>query len=152
MANPRVFRGAVDEGYLFTFTASAEDERCTYEEYWGGTSLVFGTLFGSEQHPDWEGPVACTEQLLADKTFNVVSIFVERHPPEPCRAQVIQTAIKYGWVPLDRLETPILVPVTETATMKWSGYRDVFYTKVEWSNYRKFRTDHKIGENFREMR
>jgi hypothetical protein len=31
---------------------------------------------------------------------------------------------------------------------KWKGYRNVFYTTVKWSDYRKFRGEAKYDGNF----
>jgi hypothetical protein len=146
--NSWIFQGFADGHYLFTFRATAKDERCVYQEYWEGLGSIVGLLFGAEQGPAWEGPVECFQQVITDKDFNIVSIVVERRPPEPCRAQVERTLTFYDWVMLKGTESPILVPVKEIVTAKWPGYA-VFYTKVVWTDYRKFRADSKYDGNFK---
>jgi hypothetical protein len=47
--NPWIFRGSVENHYLFTFKSAAEDNRCHYGEYSQGTPL-----FG-EGHNVWNG-------------------------------------------------------------------------------------------------
>ena len=142
--SPWIFKGKVNDGYLFAFAATAEDERCAYTEYWAGLGSLRDILFGTEERPSWQGSVPCSEQVLTDRDFNVVSIFVERRPPDPCRAMVVQTLMTFGRVKLTDIETPILVPTTATVMAQWSSYQRTFYTKVVWSDYRKFRADHRF--------
>jgi len=133
-----IFRGSVDDRYLFTFKSVAEDNRCYFEEYSERTSL-----FGGGQ-PSWKGSVVCFEQVVTDKDFNVLSVFTEMLPPEGCLTQMIQTAIYYDWVKLDELESPVRLPVRERITAQQLGQKSLSYASVSWSDYQKFRAEHKI--------
>jgi hypothetical protein len=136
--NPWVFRGSVGDRYLFTFESTAEDDRCYYEEYYRGIPLFGGA------HPDWKGSVACFEQVLTDKDFNVLSVFTEMHPPDDCLTRLLQTAIYYDWVKLDGLKSPVMLPVRERVAATVLGQKDLWYTSVSWTDYRKFRAGHRI--------
>jgi Trypsin-like peptidase domain len=136
--NPWVFQGSVGNYYLFTFKSAAEDDRCYYEEYPQGTPLFGGGRAA------WKGSVGCFEQILTDKDFNVVSVFTEFHPPDDCLTQLFQTAIYYDWIRLERLGSPILLPVKERITAKVLGQKDLWYANVSWTDYKEFRADHKI--------
>jgi len=136
--NPWIFRGSVENHYLFTFKSAAEDNRCHYGEYSQGTPL-----FG-EGHNVWNGSVVCFEQILTDEDFNVLSVFTEMHPPDACLAEVVQTAIYYDWIKLDGLTSPILLPIRERITAQILGQRDLWYATVSWTDYKKFRAEHKI--------
>jgi hypothetical protein len=136
--NSWIFRGSVDDHYLFTFKSTAEDDRCYYEEYSQGTPLFGGG------HPAWKGPVVCFEQILTDKDFNVLAVFAEMSPPDGCLTQLVQTAIYYDWVTLEGISSPVLLPVTERVTAKVQGQKDLWYANVSWTDYKQFRTEHKI--------
>lgn len=136
--NPWEFQGSVDDHYLFTFKSAAEDDRCYWEEYSQGTPLFGGG------HPGWKGPVVCFEQILTDKDFNVLSVFTEMLPPDGCLTQLVQTAIYYDWIKLDDLKSPILLPVMERITAKVLGQKDLWYANASWTDYKKFRAEHKI--------
>lgn len=136
--NSWVFQGSVDDKYVFTYKSAAEDDRCYYEEYSNGTSPFSGG------HAGWKGSVACFEEVLTDKDFNVLSVFTEMHPPDGCVTQLVQTAIYYDWIKLEGLKSPILLPVKERITAKVQGQKDLWYANVSWTDYEKFRTEHKI--------
>jgi hypothetical protein len=136
--NPWEFQGSVGGHYLFASKSAAEDDRCYYEEYPQGTPLFGGA------HSDWKGPVACFEQVLTDKDFNVLSVFTEMRPPDDCLTQLVQIAIYYDWVKLEGLDLPILLPVTERITAEVMGKKHLWYATASWTNYKKFRTEHKI--------
>jgi len=136
--NPWVFQGSVGDHYLFSFESTAEDDRCYYEEYSRGTPLFGGA------HPDWKGAVDCLEQVLTDQRFNVLSVFTEMRPPDACLTRLIQTAIYYDWIMLEGLKSPVMLPVRERATATVLGQKDLWYTSVSWTDYRKFRTGHRI--------
>ncbi len=132
--NQWVFQGVTGNHYLFTFRSSAQDGRCEFREY---------PIFGGDR-PTWGGSVACFEQVVTDKDFNVLSVFTEMTPPDSCVTQVIQTAIEYGWVALDGLSEPVLLPVSERVTAKIAGHAKLWYAKVSWTDYRRFRSEHRI--------
>ena len=136
--NPWVFQGSVDDHYLFTFKSVAEDDRCYWEEYSQGTPLFGGG------HPGWKGSVVCFEQILTDKEFNVLSVFTEMRPPDGCLTQLVQTAIYYDWIKLEELKSPILLPVMERITAKVLGQKDLWYANASWTDYKKFRAEHRI--------
>jgi hypothetical protein len=136
--NPWVFEGSVDDHYLFTFKSAVEDDRCYYEEYSRGIALFGGG------HKGWKGPVVCFEQVLTDKAFNVLSVFVEMSPPDNCLTQLVETAIYYDWIMLDGLKFPILLPIRERITAKVMGQKDLWYANVSWTDYKKFRAEHKV--------
>ena len=133
-----IFRGSVDDRYLFTFKSVAEDNRCYFEEYSERAPLSGGG------QPSWKGSVVCFEQVVTDKDFNVLSVFTEMLPPEGCLTQMIQTAIYYDWVKLDELESPVRLPVRERITAQQLGQKSLSYASVSWSDYQKFRVEHKI--------
>jgi hypothetical protein len=133
-----VFQGSVGDHYLFSFRSAAEDGRCHYEEYPQETPLFSGV------HSAWKGSVACVEQVLTDKDYNVLSVFTEMSPPENCLTQLFQTAIFYDWVKLDGLNSPVLLPVTERITAKVHGQKQLLRAEMSWTDYRKFRAEHKM--------
>ena len=137
--NPWVFQGSVDDHYLFTFESVAEDDRCYYEEYSQGIPL-----FGGGQ-PGWKGSVACFEQILTDKDFNISSVYTEMRPSDSsCLTRLVQTAIYYDWIKLDGLKSPMLLPVRERVTPEVLGQKDMWYASVTWTDYQKFRAEHRI--------
>ncbi|MBZ5667164.1 MAG: serine protease [Acidobacteriia bacterium] len=136
--DPWVFQGSVDDHYLFSFKAAAEDERCYFEERPQGVPLFGGW------HPDWEGSVACFEEVLTDKNFNVLSVFAELHPPDTCLTQLLQKAIYYDWVKLEGLQSPVLLPVKERITAKVLRQDDLWYANLTWTDYKQFRAKHRI--------
>jgi hypothetical protein len=137
--NPWVFQGSVDNHYLFTFDSVAEDDRCYYEEYSQGTPLFGGG------HPGWKGSVACFEQILTDKDFNILSVFTEMRPSNDCcLTRLVQTAVYYEWIKLDGLKSPMLLPVRERVTAEVLGQKDSWYASVTWTDYQKFRAEHRI--------
>jgi hypothetical protein len=136
--NSWIFRGVVGDRYLFTFRSAVADDRCYWEEFPQGLPL----FSGRREH--WEGPVDCFEQVLTDKNFNVLSTLAEMQPPEPCLAQLVQTALYYDWVQLDDMEAPVLLPVRERIAVKVKGQKELMYTNVLWAEYRKFRVGHKV--------
>jgi hypothetical protein len=136
--NSWIFRGVVGDRYLFTFMSTIADDRCYWEEFPHGIPLFSGI------HGHWEGPVDCYEQVLTDKNFNVLSVFAEMLPPEPCLSQVVQTALYYDWVKLDKMEAPVLLPVRERIAVRVKGQKDLMYTSVLWDEYRKFRVRHEV--------
>jgi hypothetical protein len=136
--HPWVFQGSVDGRYLFTFKSSADDDRCYYEEYSHGIPLFGGG------HPEWKGSVGCFEQVLTDKDFNVMVVYSEMYPPGDCLTQLVQTAIYYDWIKLEGLKSPVLLPVKERITAKVMGQKELSYANASWTDYKQFRTDHKV--------
>jgi hypothetical protein len=136
--DPWVFQGSVSDHYLFTLKSDAEHDRCYFEEYSRGVPLFGGG------HGDWKGSVTCVEQILTDKDFNVMSVFTEMSPPDGCLTQLVQRAIYYDWVTLKGLKSPILLPVMERITAKLQGQKDLWYAQVSWTDYERFRAEHKI--------
>jgi trypsin-like peptidase len=136
--NSWVFQGSVGDGYLFTFRATAEDDRCYYEEYSPGVPLFGGG------RPGWKGSVVCFEQVLTDKDFNVLAVFTEMDPSNGCLTQSFQTAIYYQWIKIEGLGTPVLMPARERISAKVQGQKDLWYANVSWSDYREFKAKHKI--------
>jgi hypothetical protein len=136
--NPWVFQGSVDNHYLFVFRSVPEDDRCYWEEYPQRTSL-----FG-KAHQVWKGPVACFEQILTDKDFNVLSVFTEMRPPDGCLTELVQIATYYDWINLDGHKPPVLLPVMERITAKVLGQKDLQYANMSWTDYKEFRADHKV--------
>ena len=136
--NTWIFQGSMDDHYLFTFKSAAEDDRCYWEEYSQGTPLFGGG------HQGWRGSVACFEQILTDKDFNVLSVFTEMRPPDGCLTELVQTAIYYDWIKLEGLKSPILLPIMERITAKVLGQKDLWYANVSWTDYKEFRAEHKI--------
>jgi hypothetical protein len=135
---PWIFQGLVDDHYLFTLESTAEDDHCYWEEYSQGTPLFGGG------HPVWKGAVACDEQILTDKQFNVLFVFTDLYPPDGCLVRLVQQAASYDWTKLEGLKSPILLPVKERLTAKVQGQKDLWYTNVSWTDYRKFRAEHKV--------
>ena len=135
--DPWVVEGSVDDHYLFTLKSSAEDDRCRWEEYSQGTPLFGGG------HPTWQGSVDCFEQILTDKDFNVLVVLTELYPPDNCLTESVQTAIYYDWIKLDGLKSPILLPVKERITAQIQGQSALLYTNVAWTDYKRFRVDHR---------
>jgi hypothetical protein len=133
-----VFQGSVRDYYLFTFKSVAEDDRCYWEEYPQGVPLFGGG------HPAWKGSVACSEEILTDKEFNVLFVFTELRPPDECLTQVVQTAIYYDWIKFEGLKSPILLPASERVVAKVLGQKDLWYTSVSWTDYKEFRAEHKM--------
>lgn len=136
--NSWVFEGTVGESYLFTFKSVANDDRCYYEEYSTGIPLFGGG------HPEWKGSVACFEEIVTDKKFNVRVVFAEMYPSDGCVTQLVQTAIYYDWVELEGLNAPMLLPVRERVIAKVQGQKDLWYANVSWTGYERFRAWHKI--------
>jgi hypothetical protein len=136
--NPWVFQGSVGDHYLFTFRSAPEDDRCYWEEYPKQTSL-----FG-RRHQVWKGPVACFEQIITDKDFNVLSVFTEMRPPDGCLTELVEIATHYGWINLEGHKSPVLLPIRERMTAKMMGEKGLWYANVSWTDYKEFRTDHKI--------
>jgi len=89
--------------------------------------------------------VACIEQILTDKDFNVMSVFTEMFPPEDCLIRSFQTAIYYDWVTLEGQESPILLPVKERIAAKGSRQKESWYASMSWTDYEKFRVGHTIN-------
>jgi hypothetical protein len=137
--SPWVFQGLLKDQYLFSFMASPEDDRCNYQEYLGVPFPLFRL-----KHLTWEGSVACFEQILADRDFNISSVFTDLRPPEECKAQFFHTALYFNWVQLEGTTSPILVPNSEIIVTKYRGERDLQYGNVTWTEYRKYRASHKI--------
>ena len=138
--NPWLFEGSVDNHYLFTHKSSVEDDRCYWEEHPQGTPLF------ARRGLVWKGAVKCFEQVLTDREFNVIAVYTELHPPPgDCQAQLVQIAIYYDWVKLDGVKLPILLPARERITAKMLGQKDLWYANLSWTDYKKFRADHKIG-------
>jgi hypothetical protein len=135
-----IFQGVVKDRYLFSFMSSPEDDRCSYEE-WAGVAIP---LFGWSRLL-WEGSVACFQQILTDKDFNVLSVFTDLRPPEERRTQFFQTAIYYDWVELEGVRSPIPFPVEERIVAKVQGEKDLRYSSVTWTEYRQYRVSHKLG-------
>jgi len=136
--NPWIFQGSLGDGYLFTFKSGTEDDRCYFEEYSQGAPF-----FGGGQL-SWKGSVVCFEQVVTDKDFNVLSVFTEMLPPEGCRTEMVQMALYYDWVKLEELESPILLPIMERITAKQLGQKSLLYASVSWTDYQKFRAEHRI--------
>jgi hypothetical protein len=137
--NPWVFQGVVDDGYLFSFASTAENDRCYYEEHSQGTPLFGGG------HPEWKGSVVCFEQVLTDKDFNVLAVFTDMRPPDACLTRILQTATYYEWISVAGIKTPVLLPVRERMSARMVGQKDLLYSGLAWSGYQKFRSDHKIA-------
>jgi len=53
------------------------------------------------------------------------------------------TALYYEWIKLDG-ESLVLLPVRERIAAKFLGQKDLSYTEVSWTDYRKFRSDHSL--------
>jgi hypothetical protein len=87
----------VNDNYLFTYHSVPEDDRCYWEEYAKAVPLFGG---GDKV---WKGAVACFEQVLTDKNFNVLSVFTELYPPDGCHTELVQVAVYYDWTKLERL-------------------------------------------------
>jgi len=136
--NPWVLEGVVNGHYLFTYSAAAEEDRCSFEEHSLGIPLFGGG------HPEWSGSVACFEQVLTDDDFNVVAVFVELVPPDNCATQIFQVATYYDWVKLEGLAHPLLLPVKERIAAKVEGQRNLWYANMSWSHYEQFRAEHRI--------
>lgn len=136
--NQWVFQGSVGDRYLFMSKSSADDDRCYYEEYSQGTPLFGGG------HSGWKGSVACYEQVITDKDFNVLLVFTEMHPSDGCLTQLVQTAIYYDWIKVERGGNPVLLPVRERIAAKVQGQKRLWYANVSWTDYREFRVEHKI--------
>lgn len=136
--NTWVFKGVVGDHYLFTARSSAADDRCYFQEYSVGTPLFGGG------HPEWKGSVACFEEVLTDKTFNVQVAFAEMYPSDDCVTRLFQTAIYYDWVQIEGSKVPILMPVKERIIAKVQGQRDLWYASIFWTGYERFRASHKI--------
>jgi hypothetical protein len=120
--------------------ASAEDDRCDFEE-WPGVSIP---LF-ARRRTAWNGPVACFEQILTDNDFNVLSVFTDWRPPEQCLTEYFQSATYFSWVVLEGVTSPILLPTSEEMVVKFKGGKHLRYAGVTWTDYRKYRASHKIG-------
>jgi len=136
--NPWVFQGVMGDRYLFAAQATVADDRCRYREYSIGTPLFGGG------HPEWKGPVACFEEVLTDKAFNVQVAFVEMYPGDDCVAQFIQTAIYYDWIKIEGATAPVLMPVKERIIAKLQGQKNLRYASVSWTGYKRFSAFHKI--------
>lgn len=137
--NPWVFQGVVNDHYLFSFQSSVEDDRCYYLE-----RPVKGIPIFGGGHPPWEGSVACYEQVVTDKDFNVLSVFTELRPPGECLAELFQTAMYYDWTELEGLKSPVPFPTKERIAAKFQGQTHLWYASVTWTGYRKFRASHKF--------
>ncbi|MGO9865057.1 MAG: serine protease [Terriglobales bacterium] len=132
------FEGSMNDQYLFTYTSTADDDRCYYEEYSQGIPL-----FG-KGHPEWRGAVGCFEQIVTDKEFNVLAVFTEMRPPDTCLTKVLQTAIYYNWIRLEGLKSPVLLPVMERISGKVRGQENLLYANMTWTDYKKFRVESNI--------
>jgi hypothetical protein len=88
--------------------------------------------------------VACFEQILTDKDFNVLSVFTEMRPPDGCLTELVQIATYYDWIDLEGYKSPVLLPVMERITAKVSGQKDLLYANMSWTDYKEFRADHKV--------
>jgi hypothetical protein len=137
--NPWLFQGMVNGYYLFSFQSAAEDDRCYYEEYPPRGVPLFGG-----GHPVWKGTVACFELILADKDFNVLSIFTEMRPPDECLTQFFQTALYYDWTELEGMKSPFPFPTRERIAAKVQGQKQLWYSNVTWTDYKKFRVEHNV--------
>jgi hypothetical protein len=136
--NPWVFKGALDEHYLFIHDSTVNDDRCYYEEAANEVPLFGG------RHLPWSGAVACFEMVLTDRNFNVESTLTEMYPPAQCVAELYQSAIYYDWLRLPGLKDSVLLPVVERTATKFAGHDDLAYKSILWSNYAKFRAEHVI--------
>ncbi|MGA3092727.1 MAG: trypsin-like peptidase domain-containing protein [Terriglobales bacterium] len=137
--NPWVFQGLFKDQYLFSFMSSAEDDRCSYEERPGGAIPLF-----RNGHLPWQGSVACFEQILTDKAFNVLSVFTDWRPPEACLTQFFQTAIYFDWIELEGVNSPVPFPAREQIVAKFRGQERLRFSNVTWTEYRQYRVSHKI--------
>lgn len=137
-----IFQGVVKDQYLFSFMSSPEDNRCYLEDYEEGSGKVL-SLFGRRYLP-WKGPVACFEQILTDKDFNVLSVFTDWRPPEGSFTLWFQTAIYYDWVELYGVKSPIPFPTEERIVAKLQGEKHLRYGNVTWTEYKRYRASHKI--------
>jgi hypothetical protein len=137
--HPWTFEGRAGDHYLFAFKSEANDARCDYEEYpQPGIPLFKGG------HQSWNGSVACFEQVLTDKDFNVLVVFTERIPPSNCLVESIQTVIYYDWTKLEGRPLRTLLPVTERITAKVQGQKRLLYAQVSWNDYKQFSAEHRI--------
>jgi Trypsin-like peptidase domain len=138
-----VFEGSIGDRYLFTNIATADDERCYFEE----SPRMGVPLFGG-WHPKWQGPVDCFLAVVTDNHFNVVLSFMESRPPDNCLTKLFQRAMYYDYLKLE--ESPMLLPVRERIVAKLLQQEQPLYSSVTWTDYRKFRSEHRI--TYREYR
>jgi len=136
--NDWAFYGEVDNQYLFVSAWGAEDEHCSWDEY-----AYVKELFRRELEP-WHGYVDCVEKVLTDKNFNVRTVFTEYTMPEGLHTEWAQTALYYDWVKLTDENVLSLFPVKERMASKTLKQKDLLFTEVTWTAYRKFRASHKI--------
>jgi S1-C subfamily serine protease len=135
-----VFQGVLKDQYLFSFMASTEDDRCTYQEYLVPPFPLFG-----RKHVTWDGPVACFEQILTDRDFNILSVFTDLRPPEKCKTQFFQTVLYFDSVKLKGMTSPVLLPNSERIVAKFQGERGLRYGNVSWTEYKRYRASHEIS-------
>jgi hypothetical protein len=64
--------------------------------------------------------------------------------PEGLHTEWAQIAMYYDWVKLEGEKSPTLLPVKERIASKTLGQKDLLFTEVTWTEYRKFRAGHKI--------
>lgn len=133
-----IFEGSVGDHYLFSFRSTLEDDRCYWEEYPKRTSVFGGG------HQAWKGPVACFEQIITDKDFNVLSVFTEMRPPDGCLTELVQIATYYDWIYLEGRNSPVLLPSVERITAKVLGQKNWLYASISWTDYKEFRAEHKV--------
>lgn len=136
--NDWAFWGMVDGQYLFVSAWGAEQEHCSWDEY-----AHVKELFRRDLEP-WHGYVDCVEKVLTDKDFNVRVVFTEFTMPEGLHTEWAQTALYYDWVQLKDEKSPSLLPVKERMASKTLNQKDPMFTEVSWTEYRKFRTKHRI--------
>jgi hypothetical protein len=122
---------------LFSNISAAEDDVCYYIEYFPEIKPI------GSGHVRWEGSVACSREVLTDKDFNVLAVFIENYPPNVCLVQLQRYSVQYDWVKLPELETPILLPRSGKLTSQFRGNATV-YASVSWTDYEKFRAEHKV--------
>ena len=137
--SPWVFQGSINNQFLFTLRSTPEDDRCWFEEHPREIPLFGGG------HADWEGPVACFEEIVTDQNFNIVAWYAERSMPENCLTETFQTATYYEWTTLEGSTSPSPLPVSMKITAKVRGQERLMYATTHWTEYRQFRVDHEIS-------
>jgi hypothetical protein len=135
---PWNFEGAVGSGYVFSGRGRVEDDRCWFTE-----SPASIPIFQPYQ-PEWEGSVDCLEVLFTNSDFQVLSLYTEFYPPAHCLTERMNIVIEYQWVRLEGVDEPVLLPIKENLSARIRGQKQPLSATVLWSDYRKFRVDHKI--------
>jgi hypothetical protein len=84
------------------------------------------------------------KHFLMENLYRHYKVERMRVKAERCLTQLFQTAIYFDWINLQGLSSPVLLPVMERVTAKVLGQKDLWYANVSWTDYQKFRAEHKI--------